>query len=120
MILGIAVWGQRRARIKSSKMQPQTGTKGQSRRRLDRCRLHQSSQIGRRTCKIGFCGRNEGGMGTAYNVYYCCDKCGATHSWINHSVSLSIAIKMARDDGWSVGKRGWYCPECRRKPKKGD
>lgn len=51
----------------------------------------------------------------AYNVYFCCDKCGITYSWINHSVSLSIAIKMARDAGWSVGKRGWYCPKCRKK-----
>lgn len=23
----------------------------------------------------------------AYNVYFCCDKCGATYSWINNSIS---------------------------------
>ena len=49
----------------------------------------------------------------AFNVYYCCDRCGVTHSWINNSVSLAIATKMARHDGWQVGKRGWYCPKCR-------
>ena len=54
----------------------------------------------------------------AYNVYYSCDKCGNTHSWINHSVSFSIAKAMARSNGWEVGKRGWYCPKCRRRKAK--
>lgn len=51
----------------------------------------------------------------AYNVYFCCDKCGETYSWINNSVSLSVAVRIARDIGWTVGKRGWYCPKCRQK-----
>ena len=51
----------------------------------------------------------------AYNVYFCCDTCGVTHNWVNHTVSLSTAIAIARSYGWSVGKRGWFCPECRKK-----
>lgn len=50
----------------------------------------------------------------AYNVYFACDKCGAIHSWINHSLSISIATSIARSYGWSVGKKGWFCPECRK------
>lgn len=55
----------------------------------------------------------------AYNVYFCCEKCGATVSWVNTSVSLSVATAIAREDGWQVGKRGWYCPNCRKRKKKG-
>lgn len=33
----------------------------------------------------------------------------------NHAVSFSMAIAIARNYGWSVGKRGWFCPECRKK-----
>jgi len=55
----------------------------------------------------------------AYNVYFCCDKCGDTYSWINTSVSIDRAKKIARDRGWEVGKRGWYCPKCRSRRKGG-
>lgn len=51
----------------------------------------------------------------AYNVYYCCDRCGSTRHWINLTVSLNRAVAMARRDGWAVGKHGWYCPKCRKK-----
>ena len=51
----------------------------------------------------------------AYNVYFSCDTCGATYNWVNHTVSQSTAARIARSDGWSVGKRGWFCPECRKK-----
>ena len=55
----------------------------------------------------------------AYNVYFCCDKCGDTYSWINTSLSISIAKTIARERGWEVGKYGWYCPKCRKRKKKG-
>ena len=52
----------------------------------------------------------------AYNVYFACDKCGNEGmAWCNHSVSLSICIKLAREAGWKVGKRGWICPRCQQK-----
>ena len=51
----------------------------------------------------------------AYNVYFSCDSCGATHNWMNHTVSQSTAVSIARSYGWSVGKCGWFCPECRKK-----
>ncbi len=54
----------------------------------------------------------------AYNIYFACDNCGATPSlWINTTVSLSKAIKIARRRGWQVGKRGWICPNCQAKMK---
>lgn len=51
----------------------------------------------------------------AYNVYFSCDSCGATYNWVNHSVSYSAAVLIARSYGWIVGKRGWFCSECRKK-----
>lgn len=61
----------------------------------------------------------EGVSGVAYVVYYACDRCGREGAaWVNHSVSFSICVKIARDDGWKVGKRGWICPSCQRKQKK--
>ncbi len=52
----------------------------------------------------------------AYNVYFSCDHCGGIGAaWINHSVSLSLCEKIARDAGWKVGKRGWICPMCQKK-----
>lgn len=30
---------------------------------------------------------------------------------LNHTVSQSTAARIARSGGWSVGKRGWFCPE---------
>lgn len=56
----------------------------------------------------------------AYNVYICCEKCGVTLSWINCSVSLSTATRIARKYGWSVGKSGWFCSNCRRRKRNGD
>lgn len=54
----------------------------------------------------------------AFNVYYCCDKCGVTVSWVNCSVSMAIATAIARKEGWQVGKRGWFCPNCRDRKRK--
>ena len=54
----------------------------------------------------------------AYNVYFSCDTCGATYHWVNHTVSQSTAARIARSDGWSVGKRGWFCPEGQKKRRK--
>ncbi len=51
----------------------------------------------------------------AYNVYFSCDSCGATYNWVNHAVSYSAAVSIARNYGWSVGKHGWFCSECRKK-----
>ena len=54
----------------------------------------------------------------AYNVYFSCDKCGITYNWINRSVGIGIAKSIARDKGWQIGKKGWFCPSCRtRTPK---
>ena len=54
----------------------------------------------------------------AFHVYYECDKCGVSYGWTDHSVSKGTAVYLARDKGWSVGKTGWYCPDCRRKARK--
>ena len=55
----------------------------------------------------------------AYNVYFACDKCGNEGmDWGNHSVSLSICIKMAREAGRKGGKRGWICPGCQQKRRR--
>lgn len=51
----------------------------------------------------------------AYNCYIACDKCGDGYYWTNNTVSYNRAISIARDKGWTVGKRGWYCPQCKRK-----
>lgn len=54
----------------------------------------------------------------AYVVYFACDCCGNdAGGWVNHTVSLSVAQRIAREKGWQVGKRGWICPECQKKQK---
>ena len=54
----------------------------------------------------------------AYNVYFICEKCDATHAWINTSVPLNTAIHLARNYGWQVGKTGWFCPTCRTRKRR--
>ena len=54
----------------------------------------------------------------AYNVYFCCDICGATWSWVNVTVNLSCAQRIARAKGWQVGKNGWFCPDCKTQKRK--
>lgn len=49
----------------------------------------------------------------SYRVYVSCDKCGDGFYWDDHTVNISTAGNVARDRGWQVGKKGWYCPECR-------
>ena len=51
----------------------------------------------------------------AYKVGYSCDRCGTTHYWIDYTVTYREAIRLARLDGWRVGKKGWFCPECKTK-----
>lgn len=53
----------------------------------------------------------------AFNVYYCCDKCGVTHNWTNCDPNFNRAVRIARKSGWQVGKTGWYCPECRTRKR---
>lgn len=50
----------------------------------------------------------------AYSVCVICDVCGSGYQWEDHSVSYSTAARIARKDGWSIGKRGWLCPACRK------
>lgn len=55
----------------------------------------------------------------AYNVYFACDQCGEVGAaWANHGVSQSICIKIAREAGWKVGKKGWICPSCQESNKR--
>lgn len=54
----------------------------------------------------------------AYNVYYACDRCGLTYGWINYSVCYSDAVAIAREKGWQVGKKGWFCPDCKQAIRK--
>lgn len=54
----------------------------------------------------------------AYNVYFVCDKCGATYSWVNFTVTYCEAIRYAREKGWQVGKRGWFCADCRPRKRR--
>lgn len=55
----------------------------------------------------------------AYNIYICCDRCGnESFSWINTTVSLYYAIRIARMHGWMVTQNnGFYCPSCKEKLK---
>lgn len=54
----------------------------------------------------------------AYNVYISCDRCGEGYSWVNMTVNYSSAVSFARSKGWRVGKKGWYCPDCKKKDMK--
>lgn len=60
----------------------------------------------------------------SYNVYIACDKCGRCANWVNYTVNYSNAVRLARSWGWQVGKKGWFCSECKqkanRKTKGGD
>lgn len=54
----------------------------------------------------------------AYNVYFSCDNCGTEGgACCNITVSLARAEKIARRQGWRLGKRGWICPNCQEKMK---
>ena len=55
----------------------------------------------------------------AYNVYFVCEKCGKGYNWVNVTVSLDNAIKLARRCGWQVGKNGWFCNDCKTRKKAG-
>ena len=56
----------------------------------------------------------------AYVTYIACDECGHDHlGWVNHTVAISIAKGIARQNGWMITKDGyWYCPKCKRKVRK--
>ena len=51
----------------------------------------------------------------SYNVYFACDRCGHTYNWVNIMIAYSTAVRIAREKGWQVGKRGWFCPFCKHK-----
>ena len=51
----------------------------------------------------------------AYEVRVVCDKCGGGFYWTNSSVSKSEATRIARKKGWQIGKRGWVCPDCKKR-----
>lgn len=53
-----------------------------------------------------------------YVTQISCDRCGAGYRWTDTTVSLSIAKSIARSEGWQVGKRGWFCPECQKSENK--
>lgn len=44
-----------------------------------------------------------------------CKECAGC--WENFTVNQTSAMRTAREQGWSVGKKGWLCPKCRRKGK---
>lgn len=54
----------------------------------------------------------------AFHVYYTCDKCGLTYGWTDCTVTYNSAIRIARSEGWQVGKKGWFCPKCRKIKRK--
>lgn len=39
--------------------------------------------------------------------------------WENFTITKATATRWARDAGWQVGKKGWFCPKCRRTRKGG-
>lgn len=43
-----------------------------------------------------------------------CDKC---RRWLSYDMPRTHVLAMARRRGWSVGKKGHYCPACRAQPK---
>lgn len=51
----------------------------------------------------------------AYEVRVVCDKCGCGYSYKDFSLGKTLAAKWAREKGWQIGKRGWFCPDCKRK-----
>ena len=53
-----------------------------------------------------------------YFVYkIACDFCGKEQSW--ESSSLASTIVAARTEGWTIGDRYQYCPECAELRRKG-
>ncbi len=53
----------------------------------------------------------------AYKVSVICDQCGAGYSWMNYTVTMPQATRIVRSEGWSVGKRRWICPKCKKERK---
>ena len=43
-----------------------------------------------------------------------CDKC---RHWISYEAPKTAVLEIARRRGWSVGKKGHFCPSCRPRPK---
>ena len=52
----------------------------------------------------------------SYKVVVSCDNCGNGYRWEDYTITMNRAMRIARGEGWSVGKKGWLCPAC-RKPK---
>lgn len=53
-----------------------------------------------------------------YKVIVRCDTCGNGFSWTDITVTYNTAIRIARNEGWQVGKKGWLCPNCKQMKKK--
>lgn len=54
-------------------------------------------------------------MGFRVNVV--CDKCGCGFGWNNVAIGKTFATNLARERGWSVGKK-WICRACKEDEKK--
>lgn len=54
----------------------------------------------------------------AYRVSFHCDRCGDGFVWVDTTVTYNFAIRIARSKGWQVGKKGWFCPNCRQTKRK--
>lgn len=53
-----------------------------------------------------------------YIEYIACDKCGRDMLLgVDRSLGITFAREKARKNGWSIGKNGWLCHNCRRKKK---
>lgn len=46
-----------------------------------------------------------------------CDKCGDGYYWTGRGPNHRVALQIARDQGWQVGKTGWFCPKCRTRKR---
>lgn len=55
-----------------------------------------------------------------YKVVASCDRCGDGWAWRDRTVSRSTAEEILRKEGWTVGKKGYFCPACAIKKPKGE
>lgn len=48
-----------------------------------------------------------------YEIRVSCDKCGKSRSYDDPRMSRTQAVKIHRWMGWTIGKNGWFCKECK-------
>ncbi len=53
---------------------------------------------------------------TNWHTKFSCDLCGTGKEWFGHEISMASCRSIARNEGWTVGTKGWLCPKC--KPKR--